>query len=68
MNKAISLAILIAGIVLLAFGFNASGSLASETKEVFTGAPTDKSIWFIVLGIIGVIVGGLGVLFRRGVR
>ena len=68
MNKALSLAILIAGVVLLAFGFNASDSLASETKEVFTGTPTDKSMWLIVLGILGVIVGGLGVLFRRGTR
>jgi divalent metal cation (Fe/Co/Zn/Cd) transporter len=68
MNKGISIAILIVGIVLLAFGFNAAGSLASETKEVFTGTPTDKSMILIVLGIIGVIVGGLGALFRRGTR
>jgi Mn2+/Fe2+ NRAMP family transporter len=65
MNKAISIAILIAGIVLLVFGINAQDSLASNAKEVVTGTPTDKSMWFIVLGIIGIIVGGLNSFFGR---
>ncbi|HYC70077.1 MAG TPA: DUF3185 family protein [Opitutaceae bacterium] len=66
MNKALSLAILIAGIILLVFGFNAGDSLASEAKEALTGTPTDKSIWLIVLGVIGVIIGGIGSFSRRG--
>jgi Mn2+/Fe2+ NRAMP family transporter len=65
MNKAISIAILIAGIVLLVFGINAQDSLASNAKEVVTGTPTDKSMWFIVLGLIGIIVGGLNSFFGR---
>jgi len=65
-NKALSLAILIAGIILLVFGFNAGDSLASEAKEALTGTPTDKSIWLIVLGVIGVIIGGIGSFSRRG--
>src|SRR3954467_8823155 len=59
MNKALSIAILAAGIVLLVFGINAHDSLASNAKEALTGSPTDKSMWLIVLGLIGIIVGGL---------
>ena len=66
MNRAVFLALLVAGIILLVFGINAHDSLASTAKEAVTGTPTDKSIWLIVLGIAGIIVGGLGSLFRRG--
>lgn len=65
MNKALSIALLIVGVVLLIFGLNAHDSLASSAKEAVTGAPTDKSIWLIVLGIIGIIVGGLSSFFGR---
>lgn len=66
MNKPISIAILVVGVVLLIFGMNAHDSIASSASEVVTGAPTDKSIWLIGLGVIGIIVGGLGSIFRRG--
>jgi hypothetical protein len=66
MNKVIYIAILVAGIVLLVFGLNAQDSLVSSTKEAVTGTPTDKSMALIVSGIVGIIIGGLGVMFRRG--
>ncbi|MEO6995867.1 MAG: DUF3185 family protein [Lacunisphaera sp.] len=65
MNKAISLAILVVGVVLLIFGINAHDSVVSSAKELVTGTPTDKSMWFIILGVVGIIIGGLGSLFRR---
>jgi Mn2+/Fe2+ NRAMP family transporter len=65
MNKALSIAILVAGIVLLVFGINAHDSLASNAKEALTGSPTDKSMWLIILGLIGIIVGGLNSFFGR---
>lgn len=65
MNKILSVALLIVGVVLLAFGINAHDSLASSAKEAVTGAPTDKSLWLIVLGLIGTIVGGLSSFFGR---
>lgn len=64
MNKAFSIAILVAGILLLIFGINAHDSVASSAKEIVTGTPTDKSIWLIVLGVIGILVGGFSA-FRR---
>jgi len=66
MNRAVSIAILIVGIVLLVYGINAHDSIASTAKEAVTGAPTDKSLWLIVLGLLGIVVGGLTSFFRRG--
>lgn len=65
MNKALALTILAVGIVLLVFGINSHESLASSAKEAVTGTPTDKSIWLIVLGIVGIVIGGFNTLFRR---
>ena len=66
MNRIVFVAILVIGVVLLVFGINAHDSIASNAKEAVTGTPTDKSIWLIVLGIAGIIVGGLGAMIRRG--
>ncbi len=67
MNKVLSLVVLVAGVVLLAFGINASESVASSVSEVVSGTPSDKSLWLIVLGAIGVVAGGAGLFVgRRG--
>ncbi len=65
MNRFFFIVLLIVGVVLLIFGINAHGSLASTAKEAVTGTPTDQSLWFIILGIIGIVVGGLGSGLRR---
>ncbi|HEX9784064.1 MAG TPA: DUF3185 family protein [Opitutaceae bacterium] len=65
MNKGLSIALLIVGIILLVFGFNASDSIGSELSEAVQGAPSDKSIWLIVLGVLAAVGGGIG-LMRRG--
>ena len=66
MNKTISLAILVGGIVLVIFGVNASNSLSSDISRFFTDAPTDKAIWLLVGGAVVTIVGLMGLL--RGSR
>ena len=65
MNRPLAIAVLVIGIVLLVFGINAHDSVASSAKELVTGTPTDKSLWLIILGIAGIIIGGLGSIFRR---
>jgi hypothetical protein len=57
-RRAIGIALLVGGVILLVFGLNASDSFASEVSEVFTGSPTDRSMWMIVLGA-ATAVGGL---------
>lgn len=64
MNMAIGLAMLVGGIILLIFGFNASQSFSSDVSRTFTGSPTNNSIWMLVLGAI-LAVAGL-VAFLRG--
>jgi hypothetical protein len=66
MDKAISLAILAAGIVLVVFGINASNSISSDISRVFTDAPTDKAIWMLVGGVVVTAIGLVGLL--RGLK
>jgi hypothetical protein len=65
MNKAISLALLVGGIVLIVYGINASNSVASSFSRMFTGNPTDKTGWLLVGGIVASIAGLAGVFGGR---
>jgi hypothetical protein len=62
MNKGISLALLVAGIVLIVYGISASNSVGSSFSRMFNGSPTDKTIWLLVGGAVAAIVGLVGVL------
>ena len=64
MNKAISLAVLAGGILLLIFGINAYDSSRSDISRFFTGSATDKSIWMLVGGVVATILGLVGLLRR----
>jgi hypothetical protein len=65
MSKILSIALLVAGVVLLAYGLNASDSFSSSVSRAVNGAPTDKTIWLIGLGVIGLISGGFGLLRKE---
>jgi LPXTG-motif cell wall-anchored protein len=65
MSKIPSIAFLVVGIVLLVYGLDASNSVSSSVSNAVTGSPTDKSIWLIVLGVLGILSGGFGLFFRR---
>jgi len=62
MNKAVSLVILAAGIVLVVFGVAATESFSSDISRFFTGSPTDKAIWMLLGGIVAIIIGLVGLL------
>lgn len=62
MNKGMAVAFLIAGVILLVFGFNAYHSASSDVSRFFTGAPTDKALWLLIGGVIAGIVGLFGLL------
>ena len=63
MNKLISLILLILGIMLIIYGVSASNSLGSDFSRLFTGSPTDKSIWMLIGGVVAAVV-GLGGIMR----
>jgi hypothetical protein len=57
MNKAIGLALLVAGIVLVVYGVDASNSVSSNISRTFSGSPTNKTMWLLIGGIVASIVG-----------
>lgn len=63
MNKTVAIAVLAGGILLLILGINAYDSSSSEISRFFTGSPTDKSVWLLVGGAVGTVI-GLGGLLR----
>jgi len=65
MNKALGIALLVVGLLLLVFGFNESQSTASDISRVFNNSPTDRSIWFLVGGGVAAAVGLYMLLARR---
>jgi Protein of unknown function (DUF3185) len=60
MNKPLSLALLAGGILLIAFGINASNSFGSDVSRFFTGSPTDEAMWMLVGGVAAAAVGLFG--------
>ena len=57
MNKAVAIALLVGGVVLMIFGFQATKSFSSDVSRFFTGSPTDKAIWMLIGGLVAAIVG-----------
>jgi len=66
MNKAISVALLVGGIVLIVIGVNATKSFSSDVSRFFTGSPTDKAVWMLIGGIVAGAIGLFGTM--RGGR
>lgn len=67
MNKVISLALLVGGIILIVVGINATNSFSSDVSRFFTGSPTDKAVWMLIGGIVAAVV-GLATLWRSPKR
>jgi hypothetical protein len=66
MNKPVSLALLVGGVILIIYGLSASDSVGSSFSRLFTGAPTDKTIWLLLGGLVIAAVGLTGML--RGAK
>ncbi|MGA2775375.1 MAG: DUF3185 family protein [Candidatus Omnitrophota bacterium] len=62
MNKGMSVALLVVGVLLLVLGLNAYHSTSSDVSRFFTGAPTDKALWLLIGGTIAGIVGFSGLI------
>lgn len=64
-NQIVGIALLVAGAILLYFGYEASQSVGEQLHETFTGRFTDSTTWYFVLGAIAAVA-GIGLLvFRR---
>ena len=65
MNKLLSIALLVGGIILIVYGVSASNSIGSDISNLFTGSPTDKSIWLLIGGIVAAAIGAGGLIRSR---
>jgi hypothetical protein len=66
-QSVVGIALLVVGVVLIIFGMQASASVGSRLSELFSGTPSDRTIWLLLVGVAAAIL-GLGLLLagRRG--
>lgn len=64
MNRLVSLAFLVVGIVLVIYGLAALDSIGSSFSRFFTGAPTDRTMWFLIGGLVCAVIGLVGITRR----
>ncbi|QIB65039.1 DUF3185 family protein [Kineobactrum salinum] len=64
-NQIIGIVLLVVGVILLYFGYEASQSVGEQVVEGVSGSFTDSTVWYLVLGAAATI-GGLAMLvFKR---
>lgn len=57
MNRTISLALLVGGVILMIIGINATNSFSSDVSRFFTGSPSDKAVWMLIGGSVAAVIG-----------
>ena len=63
MNKLIGVVLLVVGVFLLVRGHDMSNSVNSQVKNLFTGSPTDRVMYFYLAGTVCCAVGAVMVFF-----
>lgn len=66
MNKPVSIALLVIGIILLIFAATAGDSMSSFFSELFQGTPDTRTLVLLLGGLFATIVGAFGLI--RGAR
>jgi LPXTG-motif cell wall-anchored protein len=64
MQRIAGLGLVVLGVILGIYGMNASDSLSSSFSRMFTGSPTDRTIWFFIGGIV-CLAAGVALIFAR---
>lgn len=64
-QKLLGLVLLVVGLILLFFGWNASQSMGEELTETFTGRFTDETMWYLIGGAVMSIVGLVLTIARK---
>lgn len=62
MIRAVGLVLLVAGVMLVFFGLNEMNSLTSDISRMFTGNPTNRSIWLVFGGAVLAVLGMVGMV------
>jgi len=66
MRRIAGIAVLVVGIILIGWGLSASDSIGSGFSRLFTGAPTDKTIFLLVGGVVLAVAGAGAALYPAG--
>lgn len=66
-SNILGLVILVIGIVLLFFAWQASNAPVEQVTEALTGRYSSNTMWFLIGGLIGVVA-GVALLVRGSVR
>ncbi|MCE6952641.1 DUF3185 family protein [Cereibacter sphaeroides] len=67
LTKIAGLVLFAVGILLLLLGWRASNAPVDQMSEALTGRFTGSTMWYLIVGVIG-IVAGIGILARGGRR
>ncbi|ABM50699.1 DUF3185 family protein [Burkholderia pseudomallei] len=68
MTRAISVALIVGGVVLLYFGGQSFHSINDGVARFFTGSPSTKTIMLIAGGVVATLVGLIGLSMPSGKR
>ena len=61
-NQLTGIVLVVLGVVLLYFGWQASQSMADQVSESFTGRFTDNTMWYIIGGAVSLAAGAFMML------
>jgi uncharacterized membrane protein HdeD (DUF308 family) len=64
-NQILAVALLVAGAILLYFGYQASQSLGDQLSETLTGRFTDSTTWYFILGAVAAVSGVILLVRQR---
>ncbi len=62
----VGVVLLVAGLVLLYFGFSARESAVDQISETLTGRYTDETMWYLIGGAVLSAAGAALALFGKG--
>ncbi|KJS04592.1 MAG: membrane protein [Gammaproteobacteria bacterium BRH_c0] len=64
-QKLLGIVLIVVGIFLLYFGWQASQSVGEQLTEAFTGRFTDDTVFFLIGGAAALVAGAFMAFFRK---
>jgi len=64
-QKLVGIFLIVIGVILLYFGWQASQSLGEQVVEGITGRFTDETMWYLIGGAVAVVVGAFLAFLRK---
>ena len=65
MSRIIGLVCLVIGIMLLVWGHDTAHALNSQVKNIFTGTPTDRAMYYYVGGAVLSVYGLFQIIWKK---